>query len=363
MAIFDDLKKYKSYKKHSGTYGIEIETEALDGYDVPEFKYWKHDEDHSLRNFGIEYMLKSPLIWKHEVVDALSEFEQKTAHIEFDRNSNSTSVHVHMNMLNETWLTLANVFTIYALLENLLIRWSGPTRRSNLFCLPICDAEQQYQDIITILKGIKEGKFQRIWDFSEKSNKYAALNFIPLQTLGSIEFRSFRGDPCQKAITRWINILNCILVYSRLTTPDQIITEYRQDASQLLKDIFGTEITLDLLHEASKQGDTPMEIISQNLWYAASIALWNKDWTNFGVFEEKTPVKFAGPSFEKYVVDMFGNPPQMLSSSDLSIAQIMYENHTKIQSTKLSDYDIFNTPSSSLFEESIPLEYETDEDE
>lgn len=329
MTIYDDLMKCKGYKKHTGTYGIEIETESFEEYMVPGFKYWRHDEDHSLRNFGIEYMLKSPLVYPVEVEDALGEFEEKTKGIEFDRKSNSTSVHVHMNMLHEKWLTLATIFTTYALYENLLIRWSGPTRRSNLFCLPICDAESQYTDMIQVLKYVKNAQVQNIWNFDEKSNKYAAMNFVPLTIHGSIEFRSFRGDPSKEAILEWIKILDSILVFARKHTPTDVINLYRKDKDDLLCKVFGKENAIKLYKEAEEQGDNPDELISRNFWYAASIALWNKDWSDFGVFEAPKPKE--GKAFTQFCMDTFGSPPELLTKEELDMATIMFKNNGGIK--------------------------------
>ena len=337
MTVYDDLRLIKAYKKHTGTYGVEIETETLEEYEVPMFKYWRHDEDHSLRNFGIEYMLKAPLEHGQQITDGLKEFEERTKQIKFDRNSNSTSVHVHMNMLDEDWGTLATIFTTYALFENLLIRWSGPTRRSNLFCLPICDAEQQYEDIIKFLKYVQKGQFQQIWNFEEKTNKYAALNFVPLTVHGSIEFRSFRGDPSVEAIGDWINILNSLLVFSRNHYPDEVINLYRKDKFELLELVFSKAVANNLRNEALIQGDDPEKIISQNFWYAASIALWNKDWKNFGVIEKAA--KPVNKAFDKFCMDTFGKAFNDLNKEEQDIANIVYNANggAKVAAKKLPD--------------------------
>lgn len=327
MTVYDDLKVLKNYKKHTGTYGIEIETEAPEQYLIPQFKYWKYtDEEHSLRGFGIEYMLKAPLLWPEEIDASLKEFETKTNFCNFDKDSGSTSVHVHMNMLDEKWITLANILTTYALFENLLIRFSGPTRRSNLFCLPICDAEEQYKDMIKLLQHIKFGKFSNIWNFEEKTNKYSALNFVPLTIHGSIEFRSFRGDPSKEAIRVWVDILDHLLQFARsVESPAAIIDLYRQDKKMLGQVVFGNDLLKELYAETLKQGDNPEKLISQNFWYAASIALWNKDWTSFGEIEK--PGKVADKAFDKFCMETFGRPYDLLTPEEKDISEIIYKNN------------------------------------
>src|SRR6185295_18987808 len=123
MTILKNTQWIRKQKGVSGVFGLEIETEtlvpyALDmngrggGYNFLEpfrLKDWKIVEDHSLGNFGYEYVLTKPLSFA-DTKKALEEFDQKTKEqkIEFLQDRQSTSVHVHMNFQHEPFKTLGN---------------------------------------------------------------------------------------------------------------------------------------------------------------------------------------------------------------------------------------------------------------
>lgn len=184
-----------SYAAHKGTFGLEIETETAEAYDVPKFSFWDVHRDGSLRNFGQEYVLKQPLDFNEHIPLALEEFRVKTSKgilISLELCS-QTSVHVHINFLGETFQTLGNFLTIYSLTENLLIRMSGADRLSNLFALPICDAETTFFNMKNMLDGIKAKQYNSMV-FDPEYTKYAAINLAALSRFGSLEIRSL-GEP------------------------------------------------------------------------------------------------------------------------------------------------------------------------
>jgi hypothetical protein len=155
--IYDIMKTANKYpgNKLAGDFGVEIETEVdtAKRYDYPKLRYWTAKKDGSLRDYGVEYVLNSPLS-RNELKVALEEFDACNKKFKFRKDSISTSVHVHVNMLDDTYLTLANFITAYSLMENPLIDFSGPDRLSNLFCLPFCDAEGGVAQIVELLKAV-----------------------------------------------------------------------------------------------------------------------------------------------------------------------------------------------------------------
>ena len=155
------------FKPCLGTYGIEIETEVEaatsypegflnpktsdSGHFVPELnsyveyfnlwcKSWKGVLDGSLRNFGVEYIVKKPHTYEG-IIHAIDEFAEYTKDIPFIENAPGTSVHVHINMQDEEILTIFTYITTWTLFENLLIEFCGEGRRTNLFALPsrVCE--------------------------------------------------------------------------------------------------------------------------------------------------------------------------------------------------------------------------------
>lgn len=290
MTILDFLNKAgtKNFKRLDGEIGLEIETETKSHesyppgflvadpngrnlWTAPSLKYWDVHVDGSLRDFGLEYVLKQPLKFKKEIPDALEEFRDKTSKVKFIKDSITTSVHVHLNVLNESFKTLGNFLTLYTLFENLLIRYSGPDRLSNLFCLPICDAEDTYKNIISMMNNAQMKAYKSMM-LAEANVKYAALNLGAFNTYGSVEIRSFRGETDTKAIQNWISILYAMMEYSRRdVSPKDIMLSWREKQGKFLNDVFTD-------HRKELARSDELELIDKNIWYAGSIAYSVKNW-------------------------------------------------------------------------------------
>ncbi len=271
MAIYDDFSQFFDLKRHTGEIGLEIETEAKQVYETPAMKLWKVTIDDSGRGpCPREYVLKVPLKYA-DINKAIDEFKEKTAHADFDEKSFTTSTHVHLNVLNESYTTLGNYLTIYALTENLLKHFAGESRVSNLFCLPLCDAEENYYNILNILGYIEQKAYGHV-QLDMGQHKYAALNLCALSKYGSLEVRLLRGSTDPKLIHDWISILYRIMEYSRQKmTPKEFISNWKNKGSELLKDIFGP-------YHVLLRSPREEKLLDQNFWYAANIAMRVKDW-------------------------------------------------------------------------------------
>lgn len=261
--------------RHDGQFGIEIETETLEDYQIPKMKFWTVENDGSLRNVGREYISKGPLSLGGQLEGALEEFKSSTKDIKFIEGSYSTSVHVHVNMLNRSLLHLNNFIVLYTLVENLLLEYAGDDRKSNLFCLPMRDAEGNVNNIETFLTYLNSSRsVDAFRSLNNASMKYAALNIAPMGNIGSLEFRSFRGVTDIKDIIQWVKIIQKIVDYSQMDglTPPRIIFKWREGTKPFLEDLFG-----DLYHLVSHPNEK--ELVSSNVWFAYKFARTCKDWT------------------------------------------------------------------------------------
>lgn len=271
------LQKFQ-FKPSPGTFGIEIETEVESAASYPEdflnpkecsdtgqfipelnkyVKYynlwnksWRGVLDGSLRNFGVEYIVKKPLSYKG-ALSAIDEFAENTKGIPFIENAPGTSVHVHINMQDEEILTIFTYITVWTLFENLLIEFCGENRRTNLFALPtrVCEGN------LSIYTQIVDNYLNRTKAFylSEHHAKYSALNVAPLNKLGSIEIRSMRGTTDPDILKKWVTILNDILIYSRGKKPSEVLREYRSlGPSGMIERVFSDKSFLSSIdnHEA-----------------------------------------------------------------------------------------------------------------
>jgi hypothetical protein len=316
---------------HEGTFGIEIETESKTSYKTPclstnkygqalidkhgvpigDMTFWDVKEDGSLRDFGREYVLKVPLRFEHEIPEALDEFEDKTKKITFIENSISTSTHVHVNFLFEQWTTLGNFLTIYTLVENLLVEYSGEYRRNNLFCLPIRSVPVLNQLMIKMFAQVHKKNFDFKKLLAQEHVKYAAGNLATLLRFGSFELRSMRGLTKKAQIYEWIAIINSMLEFSRQNLlPCDIMDIFREKNYELLEDIFG-KYWKKIKH---KEIDD-LIYTKKNLWYAGQLAysLKAEDWKNLN--EKPKPKKFSASNLEFYSLRFYGVPYSKLDTS------------------------------------------------
>lgn len=295
MNLYNTLGVHCSWKSKPGLFGIEIETEVksagkypqgflLDGglnarglqvWDTP-MKDWVGNSDGSLRNFGVEFILKEPLSLE-ATIKALNDFGDQTKDVEFLKDQPSTSVHVHVNMGNETLLTLANFLTVWSLFENLLLEFSGESRRSNLFASGIRTAEgviYVYQQLFTAIDSGHAGQMM----FSESHVKYSALNVATLSRFGSVEARCFRGTTDIDEIIEWIQILNKIYEFSKQPglTPSDFLSSYRTVGDEILTDVFGE-------FSSRLKCDGWDAMIDRNLIYTYRLVSCVKNWQTFGL--------------------------------------------------------------------------------
>jgi len=322
--IYDIFKQTGKFggKRYTGDFGVEIETEVDSSkrYEYPRLKYWVAKKDGSLRDYGVEYILKEPLDLKGLSL-ALDEFDGVNKTYEFRKDSISTSVHVHLNFLNETFLSLVNFMTTYAIVENLLIRYSGPDRLSNLFCLPMMDAEGAVTQFENLLKMVNKRMFGRLGLSSERC-KYAALNMANLTTLGTAEVRSFRGETDKRIIFQWAEILLKMKEYAKRPNldPVKIILEYKRLGANAFVDLVFQEHANVL-----KQGKETENLCKVNLTYAAKFASITTDWKKFGILKIK-PIykeKLKKP-LDELSIEKFGSPFDVVSEHERTVISEMY---------------------------------------
>jgi hypothetical protein len=336
--IYDIMKSSTKFNKDRlrGEFGVEIETETDKAYDYPSLKFWKTEKDNSLRDWGVEYVLKQPMDLP-ELEKALHEFDLCEKKYKFRKGSVSTSVHVHCNFFNDTFRTLANFVTIYALMENLLIRYSGPDRLSNLFCLPICDAEGVKDNIQKILTDVNRGRYDRMGVSADRC-KYGGINPAPLTNLGTIEIRTFRGETDIKIIQKWVEIIQKIKDFSRrdLSPPD-ILELWRTNKDSLIEVVF-QEYGAELRVKDQKGKDISGELIRQNLKYAADFACVSKDWSKFGILKIKMVYKEkVKPELDAISQEMFRVPFDTLGYHERLVVAERYHRHNS--TVKVVDLD------------------------
>tara|TARA_R110002020_G_scaffold287099_1_gene502556 strand:+ start:8872 stop:9903 length:1032 start_codon:yes stop_codon:yes gene_type:complete len=221
-------------KPITGDIGIEVEMEGRQLPDrVP--RYWRVEGDGSLRNGGLEYVLKAPVNRGREE-RALKHLWSTFSATEATLTPNSRcSVHIHINVQEFTKKQVFNFICLYLMAEDALVRWCGDGREGNLFCLRAKDAEYIINKLERTMHsdGIRELRSDRI--------RYAALNCKALTEYGSLEFRAMRGPDNYGDILTWINFLWCIREYAlKADCPASLVNGFSEGGEDLFcREVFG----------------------------------------------------------------------------------------------------------------------------
>lgn len=288
-----------NFKDYNGTFGLEIETEVEDEDEYPsgffkhigeeknlkkfeiKSKYFYAIEDHSLRNFGREFVLSVPL--PYEVcIAALDDFNYLTRNVKFIDCPPGASVHVHVNMLPEKLITLANFITLWVLFETPLIEFCGTKRRSNLFALPVRVAEGGLHFYERLFQYINDKSDLPFSNFNDDASKYSALNIVTLGRLGTVEIRTMRGTTDTTVLKNWITLLHNMLKFARTPglTPFYILQESKDDLGDLCNKVFGV-FQAPLIQNPSWKTQ-----VERNLHYVYSLVDSIPSWDNFGDYKQ-----------------------------------------------------------------------------
>jgi len=213
---FNLPRKYKT----DGDVGIEIEVE---GKDLPWCeKFWKNEEDGSLRGPETrEYVLEKPMTLKEarlalKYLDA--QYKDKGSVVD---DSVRAGVHVHINVQKLNMIELYNFITLYLILEGVLVKFCGPYREGNLFCLRASDAEYLLGQLQTAAETKEFG------NLVSDQLRYASMNVKALGTYGSLEFRAMRGTRDLDLIYKWAEVLLSLReVAKAYENPQKIIESF-----------------------------------------------------------------------------------------------------------------------------------------
>lgn len=253
------------------TIGLEFEVE---GEPIGAFvtSIWDCKPDHSLRNGGLEWVTKKPVLISRIPSIIQEWFKYAANHNTKPVESLRTSIHVHINAQHYTLRQLYTIITAYWLLESLLVNYAGPDRRGNLFCLRILDADQT---LTALQEGLNTGDY--FYTTHGNAHKYAALNLAAISRYGSFEFRMMRGkynDP--NFIIEWVDQLWSMVNYaSSLDSPKTVTRLFKANGPvQFIRHFFSSDFVLKLLHE-SPNFEADME---EAFHYSFELANTLEDW-------------------------------------------------------------------------------------
>lgn len=236
--------------------GVELEVERSDLWFMPNNsgKYWDVKGDDSLRNRGVELVLKEPLCNKvlYKAIKTLyTDVQSKWLYYHKKVKSPRCSTHIHLDMREESYNNVINFYLICALVEPVLFALVPKYRAYSPFCQSTFDTNQAYMFSSNITTSTRHPK-EPIYDINIENmlafeSRYASINLYSLMTHGSIEFRLFDLALTESRLLRYINIVLSMYKYATELPHDlfghhhnELLIKASAVPKELLKEIFPT---------------------------------------------------------------------------------------------------------------------------
>lgn len=232
--------------------GLEFEAEEVKSrlpVDQEEAGYWVEKEDNSLRNNGMEYVLREPLFGE----DLLSSMKWICEWGTKERLGTNfrTGLHVHIDVRNLGPSELLSMIIYYALFEKVIFDWVGDDRDGNIFCMPFYKAEGVLEPIVTALRA-----GNKIKDAAKAIDRYAAFNLNSLSKFGTVEFRHLKTTFNYERVLKWVNICQAFKKYAKNNPlkPHELVAEMSKlGPANMFAAILGPALSSELWSNKSQE--------------------------------------------------------------------------------------------------------------
>ena len=238
--------------------GIELEYEACHMHNVMDATpYWTYDQDHSLREGGMEF-ISNPLRMTHlpAALDQAESALTQSGGIVTKR----CGLHVHVNVSDLSLRDIWKFATYYTLLEPFIFKKFADGREDSHFCVPTwANSTLQssfYKDAVGLYRGIEIPSGDPILQLGGQSNnmkkyiplaildnpKYSAMNFTCMPKLGTIEFRQHRGTTDMFEVEIWARFLVKLREEAlKYDDAEAVVEQYEKDTFFTLCENVGLE--------------------------------------------------------------------------------------------------------------------------
>lgn len=206
-----------------GRVGLELELENMHNAIRDQVRGWTVTTDGSLRNGGVEYVLRGAQ-GGQQLFQSILALEESLIPYQCDANLRC-STHVHLDVRDLTVPQMKRLLLAYMVFERAIFELSGHHRMTNNFCPSFGFAQQQIRKIANVweldgtefLGGIVDGRDR------QSADKYAALNLVPIFTQGSVEFRGAEAKPSAGKLLRLANRI--LSLYDLAVNSDPNLTD------------------------------------------------------------------------------------------------------------------------------------------
>ena len=202
--------------------GIEIEVENYRGADMfrasPMNGRWDQVSDGSLLNRGVEFVSEKAYgVDILSALDAFSNFVDDMESAGFPMEiTDRCGLHIHLDVSDMDVEQLTTLVGLNFLLERALTDISGG-RHDDLFCAPVGDSVTHLMALANLcdMREVTRRQYQRdVLRALTCGSKYTGINYLPIDTQGSIEYRMHEGTLDADRILRWIKLIMCIKKYA-----------------------------------------------------------------------------------------------------------------------------------------------------
>lgn len=258
--------------------GIEVELEGLRsslqfyrnlGSIAP---WWDVVDDPSLRNTrgrGGEFVLNSPMFGE-DVVNAIMGLAATVPRPEL---SERTSIHVHLDVRNLSFDQLLRLLTVYLLVEPIMFSLVDEDRKYNPYCVPVSTCPDYLVALGRAITSRSSGVFMSHVAHN-RGFKYAALNFLPVSTQGSVEFRHKEGTTNPESIKLWVNAVLALKRFAMASEAPLTIDDIRgivDNYPSFVKEVFNG-VDIPELKEHSYNSIEEVSIMAKSIFNTRYIA-------------------------------------------------------------------------------------------
>lgn len=254
MKISEIFGMKSSYPKHACGIEVEMENNTGEWNQDPLIEgFWKVHQEGSLVNGTELVSVPCDLIRGGSGAETKSRlFKELDGFIKANkpRFSERASTHVHLNMRENTLVSVLSIITGYFILENALFYLCHPSRRGNHFCLSLTDS-------MTMVDRITRSLRSGVLPFDNNSMKYSSLNIGRMKDLGTLEIRMMSSLTSAASIFKWAEDISEFLYRfgEEYKTPLDVLSSYIEDKEGFLRKHLGDSLPIILSSGIYTMGD------------------------------------------------------------------------------------------------------------
>lgn len=300
------IAKQLGKRNASGDVGIELELEFQNEsptVELSNYDDWTIHPEGSLRGHALELVSSYPFKVDNNLASLIKSVCDVINKPRYGviKDSDRTSCHVHVNMLNATPLQTMTMAVCYWILEEPLFELCGPSRKGNHFCLRLSDAEM----IIPTLRKRINDRVIFAKGFQGDSIRYSALNFASLSKFGTLEFRGMRGLTSANEIEEWVRIVFDIKKISKSFKDPEEVLDFLARHSYL--DFMNMFFSPDIVRRMTRSPNYEKGM-KDNLYRLCGL-VYNTDWSSWSrdtdesIKKSKIPMYAINGIFDDVVIN------------------------------------------------------------